>query len=126
MITALGAFAALAGTDLYVLGSGGRLAVTGAADTVSTVLRQTIRQLVTPNHLRGRMTSVNMIFFMGGPQLGEMEAGVVARMIGAPLAVVTGGIGCLVAVVMATQMATNLLNYGRDSEKLYSENLPAR
>jgi MFS family permease len=91
------------------------LAVTGAADTVSTVLRQTIRQLVTPNHLRGRMTSVNMIFFMGGPQLGEMEAGVAARLIGAPLAVVMGGIGCLVAVVMATQMATNLLNYGRDS-----------
>jgi len=91
------------------------LAVTGAADTVSTVLRQTIRQLVTPNHLRGRMTSVNMIFFMGGPQLGEMEAGVVARLIGAPLAVVTGGIGCLLAVIMATQLATNLLNYGHDS-----------
>src|SRR5918911_396228 len=93
------------------------LAVTGAADTVSTVLRQTIRQLVTPNHLRGRMTSVNMIFFMGGPQLGEMEAGVVAKLIGAPLSVVTGGIGCLVAVVIATQMATNLLSYEYDAEK---------
>ncbi len=54
------------------------LAITGAADTVSTVLRQTIRQLVTPNHLRGRMTSINMMFFMGGPQLGELEAGIVA------------------------------------------------
>ena len=94
------------------------LAVTGAADTVSTVLRQTIRQLVTPNHLRGRMTSVNMIFFMGGPQLGEMEAGVVAKLIGAPLSVVTGGIGCLVAVVMATRMAKNLLSYEYDAEKM--------
>ena len=93
------------------------LAITGAADTVSTVLRQTIRQLVTPNHLRGRMTSVNMIFFMGGPQLGEMEAGVVAKLIGAPLSVVTGGIGCLVAVVMAARMATNLLSYEYDAEK---------
>ena len=55
------------------------LAVVGAADTVSTVLRQTIRQLVTPNHLRGRMTSINMMFFMGGPQLGELEAGSLAR-----------------------------------------------
>ena len=55
------------------------LAILGAADTVSTVLRQTIRQLVTPNHLRGRMTSINMMFFMGGPQLGELEAGAVAR-----------------------------------------------
>jgi len=91
------------------------LAITGAADTVSTVLRQTIRQLVTPNNLRGRMTSVNMIFFMGGPQLGEMEAGVVAKIIGSRLAVVTGGLGCLVAVLLAMRLATNLLNYGRDS-----------
>jgi hypothetical protein len=42
---------------------------------VSTVFRNIIRQLATPDHLRGRMTSVNMIFFMGGPQLGELEAG---------------------------------------------------
>src|SRR5205085_2967966 len=54
------------------------LALSGAADTVSTVIRQTIRQLITPDRLRGRMTSVNMIFFMGGPQLGELEAGLVA------------------------------------------------
>ena len=54
------------------------LGVTGAADTVSTVLRQTIRQLVTPDYLRGRTTSINMVFFMGGPQLGELEAGAVA------------------------------------------------
>src|SRR5207245_9165710 len=76
------------------------LAVTGAADTVSTILRQTIRQLSTPNNLRGRMTSINMIFFMGGPQLGEVEAGTVAALIGAPLSVVTGGIGCLVAAII--------------------------
>ena len=91
------------------------LAVTGAADTVSTVLRQTIRQLVTPNNLRGRMTSVNMIFFMGGPQLGEMEAGIAAKLIGAQSAVVMGGIGCLVAVMLAIKLATNLLSYGRES-----------
>ena len=47
------------------------LAGTGAADTVSMVMRQTIRQLSTPDELRGRMTSVNMIFYMGGPQLGR-------------------------------------------------------
>ena len=87
------------------------LATIGAADTVSTVIRQTIRQLLTPNHLRGRMTSINMIFFMGGPQLGEMEAGVVARLIGAPLSVVTGGIGCLVAVALIAMKARSLLNY---------------
>jgi MFS family permease len=51
------------------------LAIIGAADAVSTIIRNTIRQLQTPDHLRGRMTSVNQIFFQGGPQLGEIEAG---------------------------------------------------
>jgi len=68
------------------------LAGSGAADTVSTVLRQTIRQLVTPDHLRGRMVSINMIFFMGGPQLGELEAGLVAKWTSAVVSVVSGGI----------------------------------
>ena len=87
------------------------LAVTGAADTVSTVLRQTIRQLATPNHLRGRMTSINMVFFMGGPQLGEVEAGVVASFIGAPLSVVIGGVGSLLSAGIAAVKAKALLNY---------------
>src|SRR4030095_3113 len=87
------------------------LAVTGAADTVSTVLRQTIRQLVTPNHLRGRMTSINMMFFMGGPQLGELEAGVVAGFVGAPLSVVIGGLGSLIAAAIAAVKSKNLMNY---------------
>lgn len=67
------------------------LALTGAADTVSTVIRATLRQLLTPDHLRGRMTSVNMIFFMGGPQLGELEAGLVASAFGVPFAIISGG-----------------------------------
>ena len=73
------------------------LALSGLADLVSTVIRQTLRQLLTPDALRGRMTSVNMIFFMGGPQLGEMEAGLVASLfasaaVGATVSVVSGGI----------------------------------
>ena len=51
------------------------LALTGATDTVSMVFRNLIRQLETPDHLRGRMVGVNMVFFAGGPQLGELEAG---------------------------------------------------
>src|SRR5207253_544456 len=58
------------------------LAVSGAADTISMVMRQTLRQMLTPDELRGRMTSVNMMFFIGGPQLGEVEAGVVAKLAG--------------------------------------------
>jgi MFS family permease len=87
------------------------LAITGGADTISTILRQTIRQLVTPNKLRGRMTSINMIFFMGGPQLGEVEAGTVAALVGAPLSVVTGGVACLIAAAIALATARNLRRY---------------
>ena len=76
------------------------LALSGGADSVSTIYRNVIRQLETPDELRGRMTGVNMVFFMGGPQLGELEAGLVANWIGAPLSVVTGGIGCLLATAM--------------------------
>ena len=76
------------------------LAVFGAADMVSTVFRNIIRQLHTPDHLRGRMTSVNMIFFQGGPQLGELEAGLVADLAGAPISVISGGIGALIATLL--------------------------
>ena len=67
-------------------------ALTGAGDTVSMVIRGTIRQLMTPDELRGRMVSVNMMFFMGGPQLGELEAGLVASLLGAPFAIFSGGV----------------------------------
>jgi MFS family permease len=87
------------------------LAITGAADTVSTVLRQTIRQLVTPNYLRGRMTSINMMFFMGGPQLGELEAGSLAHFIGAPLSVITGGFGSLICACIAAIKSKSLMDY---------------
>src|SRR6185437_2798810 len=73
------------------------LAMTGATDTVSMVIRNIVRQLGTPDRLRGRMYGVNMLFFMGGPQLGELEAGVVADWLGAPFSVISGGVGCLVA-----------------------------
>lgn len=87
------------------------LAITGAADTVSTVLRQTIRQLVTPNYLRGRMTSINMMFFMGGPQLGELEAGIVAGFLGAPISVVIGGLGSLIAAAIAAVRSKSLIEF---------------
>ena len=87
------------------------LAITGAADTVSTVLRQTIRQLVTPNHLRGRMTSINMMFFMGGPQLGELEAGVVASIVGAPWSVIIGGVGSLITAAIAAVRSRSLMKF---------------
>ena len=71
------------------------LAISGAADTVSAVLRNIVRQLETPDRLRGRMIGISMLFFMGGPQLGEFEAGVVAQWLGPSRAVVIGGVASL-------------------------------
>lgn len=77
-------------------------AVVGASDTISTIIRQTIRQMMTPDRLRGRMTGINQVFFMGGPQLGEMEAGAVAAAFGVPFAIVSGG---LATVAMTAYIA---------------------
>ncbi len=89
------------------------LTVTGAGDMVSTVLRNVIRQLETPDYIRGRMTGVNMVFFMGGPQLGELEAGAVANWFGATFSVVSGGIGCLLATGWVAGSTPALRHYRR-------------
>jgi MFS family permease len=90
----------------------------GAADTVSTIIRNTIRQLQTPDHIRGRMTSVNMIFFQGGPQRGEVEAGIVAQLLGAPFAIVSGGIACILGTMLIVRKWPALLAYSGDEPAL--------
>lgn len=90
------------------------LVVTGAADSVSTIIRNTIRNMNTPDALRGRMTGVNQIFFMGGPQLGEIEAGAVAEGFGVPFAIVSGGIGTILIVVAIASRWPVLLQYSGD------------
>lgn len=94
------------------------LAITGAADSVSTIIRNTIRQLHTPDELRGRMTSVNQIFFQGGPQLGEIEAGLVAQFFGAPFAIISGGIGCIVGLGLIVRKWPQLMIYNGDEPML--------
>ena len=89
------------------------LMLTGATDTVSMVIRNIVRQLETPDRLRGRMMGVNMVFFMGGPQLGELEAGVVANWLGAPVSVISGGIGCLIATGWVAGVTPALRRYRR-------------
>lgn len=115
-VAAYGIATAAFGFSVWPLLSFLALAGTGAADTLSMILRNTIRQLTTPDQLRGRMTSVNMIFFMGGPQLGELEAAGVAQLWGAPLSVVSGGIGCLLATIWIAAKVPVLREY--ESEQL--------
>ena len=95
--------------------------LTGAADTVSTIIRNTIRQLQTPDHIRGRMTSINQIFFQGGPQLGEVESGLVATALGVPFAIVSGGVGTIIAAIFIMLKWPELKTYdGSDPQAVAS------
>lgn len=87
---------------------------TGLTDMISAIIRSTLRQLRTPDSLRGRMTSVNQIFFMGGPQLGELEAGLIAQIWGPVVSVVSGGIGSLLAVAWTRGRYPELERYRGD------------
>ena len=71
------------------------LALSGAGDTTSAILRSTINQLNTPDELRGRMSSINSIFTSSGPQLGQFESGVVAAWLGTEASAMTGGLATL-------------------------------
>lgn len=94
------------------------LVLMGAADSVSTIIRNTIRQLQTPDHIRGRMVSINQVFFQGGPQLGEVEAGVVAQLFGVPFSILSGGIGCIAAVALIARRWPQLRKYNGDEPSL--------
>jgi MFS family permease len=106
------------------------LAGTGLADAISTVIRQTLRQLATPDSLRGRMTSVNMIFFMGGPQLGELEAGLVASLfasvaVGVMVSVVSGGLATILITAAIAARAPVLRRYDFSQHTIPSSPSPS-
>ncbi len=92
------------------------LVIVGVGDSISTIIRNVIRQIETPDYIRGRISSVNMIFFMGGPELGEFEAGTLASFIGAPTAVVIGGIGTLIATIGMGIGVPPLRNYDKHKD----------
>jgi MFS family permease len=90
------------------------LILIGAFDGLSTIIRNTARQLLTPNAMRGRMMSITQIFFKGGPQLGEVESGLVAQIFGVPFAIISGGVGCVVAAWIVVKKIPQLLTYNGD------------
>lgn len=75
------------------------LFISGMADGISMVIRQTILQLKTPDEMRGRVASVNSIFIGSSNELGAFESGLMAKLLGASLAVVVGGSLTLITVV---------------------------
>jgi MFS family permease len=90
------------------------LILVGGAHTLSAIMRNTIRQILTPDRLRGRIVSISFIFIQGGPQLGEIESGLVAQWLTTPFSIVTGGIGCLIAVGIITLAWPQLRRYRGD------------
>jgi hypothetical protein len=76
------------------------LAVSGAADMVSVVIRQTLVQLETPNEMRGRVSAVNSVFIGASNQLGEFESGATAALLGPVGSVVLGGVGTLIVAAL--------------------------
>jgi MFS family permease len=97
-VLAWGAAIALAGLAGSLALAAVLLAVAGAADSVSAVCRSTINQTVTPDALRGRMSSVFSLVVTSGPRLGDVEAGAVAGLAGPRFSVTSGGLACLVGV----------------------------
>ncbi|WP_291556357.1 MFS transporter [Bradyrhizobium sp.] len=90
------------------------LAVLGAADTVSVVIRFSLVQLSTPNEMRGRVGAVNFLFINASNQLGQFESGVTAALFGAMPAAVLGGVATVVTALLWMKLFPTL----RDVERL--------
>ena len=87
------------------------LVLIGGFDSVSVIMRETIQQLATPDTMRGRVASIAMIFWMGGPQLGEFEAGMLAALIGVQFSVVVGGVATIFFVGIMALLVPALRKY---------------
>ncbi len=94
------------------------LAVSGASDAVSMILRTTLRNLVTPDHLLGRISATHSMFAMGGPQLGEFRAGAMASVIGAGPAVAIGGALTVTSAVVIARVVPGIRRYTAASEAI--------
>lgn len=101
------------------------LAALGAADMISVYVRQTLVQIVTPDHMRGRVSSVSGLFISGSNELGEFESGVVSRFIGPVAACVAGGIGTVMVTGLWAWMFPALRKADRlDAAPENAETLP--
>jgi MFS family permease len=87
------------------------LALIGALDMISVVVRQTLIQTLTPNEMRGRVNAINAIFVNSSNEIGGIESGVVSRYTNPVFSVVSGGVGCLLVVAFAAIKWPALRNY---------------
>ena len=97
-----GAATVIFGISRSVFLSVGMLALVGATDMISVIVRQTLVQLATPNEMRGRVSAVNMVFIGASNEVGQFESGITAQWFGTVPAVVLGGLGTMAVVVLCT------------------------
>jgi predicted MFS family arabinose efflux permease len=89
----------------------GFLAVAGGADVISAIFRSTILQSSVPDTLRGRLSSIHIMVVVGGPRLGDVEAGLVAQLTSPVFSVVSGGIACVVGVAVLAALVPQFRRY---------------
>ena len=106
-----GAAVALAGLATSLAVAALLLALAGAADSVSAVCRGTIAQTLTPDHLRGRMSSVFSLVVAGGPRLGDIESGAMGSLTSTRFAVTSGGVACLAGIALVVVLFPELAAY---------------
>lgn len=115
-ITAFALFTIVFGLSRNFWLSFAALALSGAVDMVSVVVRATLLQLLVPDHLMGRVTSVNAIFIGSSNEIGSFESGLTARLFGAVPAVLLGGGLTLGVVAVTARLAPELRAVGRLDE----------
>jgi MFS family permease len=110
-IVGWGIAVALAGLGRTLWVTVALLAVAGAADLVSAVLRQTILQVYAPDEMRGRLQGVFVVVVAGGPRLGDLRAGATAAAAGTTVSWVAGGVACAALVLVAALLVPAFLRY---------------
>jgi MFS family permease len=96
----------------------------GASDTISVIVRSTMLQLSTPDEMRGRVSAVNMVFIGASNEVGQFESGMTAQWFGAVPAVVLGGVGTILVVLVWAGMFPSLRNLDRLNAIKVSEPVP--
>ena len=99
-VAGFGAFTVVFGLSHNLILSMAALAITGALDMVSVIVRATLVQLATPNQMRGRVNAVDMVFIGASNDFGRFESGVTAKWFGTVPAVVIGGVGAMVVTAL--------------------------
>ncbi len=107
-VAGFGVFTIVFGLSRAMVLSVAALALVGATDMVSIVVRSNLVQLNTPNEMRGRVSAVNMLFIGTSNEFGQFESGITAHWFGTVPAVVLGGVGTLVVVAVCTLLFPEL------------------